>query len=349
MQANNTPTKIPVPFADSGTKNTIPVPSQIGITAGAASFTTGFPPLTFTPIAAGGVPPFGADFNGVLNAITQALRWTNAGGQYVYDSTFATSIGGYPKGAWLQKATLDGFWMSTADNNTADPDASGAGWVDPLAGRLINIQSFTTVGTSTYTPTVGTKKVHAIVIGGGGGGGGAAAAASSQVAVGGGGGSGCVTEGQFDVAVLSGKVITVGAGSPPTAAGSDNGGSGGASSVGSIITAPGGLGGGGSISVAPPTTQVGGWSSAIGTGGNINASPSNPGGSSISAKVGNSLAGSGSGAIRGGVRGSFSTAGPGSAGIGPGCGGAGAFSSNGTAAQSGGGGADGAVYLYEYS
>lgn len=349
MQSTNTPTKMPVPFAESGTKNTVPIPSQIGVTPGAASFTTGFPPLNFTPISAGGVPPFGADFNGVFNAITQALRWSNAGGQYVYDATFATAIGGYPKGALVQRSTLDGFWLSTADNNTTDPDAGGAGWADPLSGRLINVQKFTTSGTYTYIPTTGTKSVRAIVIGGGGGGGGAAAAASGQVAVGGGGGSGCVTEGQFDVTELTGKVVTVGAGSAPTAAGSDNGGNGGASSIGTVITAPGGFGGGGSISTTPPTTQVGGWSSSVGTGGNIHALPSNPGGNSISAKVGNSSGGSGSGAIGGGVRGAFSIASAGQAGIGPGCGGAGAFSSNGTAAQSGGGGADGAVYIYEYS
>ncbi|MDE3023124.1 MAG: hypothetical protein KGI54_14960, partial [Pseudomonadota bacterium] len=115
MQASQIPTKVPLPFANSGTKNTIPTASQIGITAGAASLTDGFPPLTFTPLAAGGVPPSGADFNGILNLITANTQWQNAGGFYPYDSAFSTAIGGYPKGAVLRNLTDDGFWLCTAD------------------------------------------------------------------------------------------------------------------------------------------------------------------------------------------------------------------------------------------
>lgn len=129
MQAANAPSKIELPWADSGTKNTIPVASQIGVTPGAASFTTGFPPLNFMPIAAGGVPPFGADFNGIFYAITAILRWQSAGGSFTYDATYADAIGGYPKGAWLERADGGGFWLNTVDGNSTDPDAGGAGWV----------------------------------------------------------------------------------------------------------------------------------------------------------------------------------------------------------------------------
>lgn len=132
MQTSALPSRMPTPFADTGTKNTIPVASQVGITAGAASFTTGFPPLTMTPVAAGGVPPFGADFNGILNAITQAVRWTNAGMAYPFDTAFSTSIGGYPKGALVPNSTFSGYWYNTVDQNTAAPeaaDASTTGWV----------------------------------------------------------------------------------------------------------------------------------------------------------------------------------------------------------------------------
>ena len=57
MQLINAPGKLVLPFANAGAKNTIPTASQIGIVAGAASLTDGFPPLTRTPLAAGGVPP----------------------------------------------------------------------------------------------------------------------------------------------------------------------------------------------------------------------------------------------------------------------------------------------------
>jgi hypothetical protein len=130
MLASQIPARIPLPFANSGTKNTIPTASQIGITAGAASLTDGFPPLTFTPLASGGVPPAGADFNGILNAITAVQQWQSAGGSFTFNSAFSTSIGGYPKGATLISTSGDTNWLSTVDNNTTDPDSTGsAGWV----------------------------------------------------------------------------------------------------------------------------------------------------------------------------------------------------------------------------
>jgi len=132
MQTSGLPTRVAVPFADSGTKNTIPVPSQIGITGGAASFTTGFPPLTMTPIGAGGIPPFGADFNGILNAITVALRWNTAGSGYPFDSTFSTTVSGYPKGALLPASDFSGYWLNTSEANTTTPENSTSattGWV----------------------------------------------------------------------------------------------------------------------------------------------------------------------------------------------------------------------------
>jgi len=127
MLASSLPSKIQLPFANTGTKNTIPVPSQIGITPGAASYTDGFPPLTFTPLASGGIPPDGADVNGILNAVTAVQQWQSAGGIFKFDSAFSTAIGGYPAGAIL--LSTDGItrWLNLVDNNTADPDGGSAG------------------------------------------------------------------------------------------------------------------------------------------------------------------------------------------------------------------------------
>lgn len=125
----STPTKITVPFATSGSKNTIPVPSQISILAGAASYTDGFPPLTMTPKTAGGVAPYGQDMNGILYAITQALQYSQAGGLFTYDSTFATNVGGYPQGAIVISTDYSGVWLNTVANNTTAPESFGAGWV----------------------------------------------------------------------------------------------------------------------------------------------------------------------------------------------------------------------------
>lgn len=128
MQSSNQPGKISLPFANSGAKQPIPVASQVGIEDGRASYTDGFPPITRTPLTAGGKPPFGTDMNGILNAVTAIQQWQSAGGLFTYDSALSTSIGGYPKGALLLKSDGSGCWQSTAENNTTNPDTGGAGW-----------------------------------------------------------------------------------------------------------------------------------------------------------------------------------------------------------------------------
>ena len=163
MQASNAPTKSAVPFADSGTKNTIPVASQIGVKPGLASFTDGFPPVTMTPLAAGGIPPSGADFNGILNFLSTAVRWSQAGGQYPFDAAFASAVGGYPKGAILPAGSGDGFWINLIDGNSANPDAGGLNWSplqrqhsqnDATAGRMLTVGSAFGIGAPNYLDQV---------------------------------------------------------------------------------------------------------------------------------------------------------------------------------------------------
>jgi hypothetical protein len=141
MQSTNIPTKIPLPFAYAAGVSyieSIPSASQIGIIDGKASLHDGFPPLTFQAISLGGVPPFGSDFNGILNEITAITQWQQAGGMFIYDAAFSSTIGGYPKGAVLQKEDLSGMWLSTVENNINNPDTGGYGWISA------NVQSFNT-------------------------------------------------------------------------------------------------------------------------------------------------------------------------------------------------------------
>lgn len=136
LAAAAAPTKIQIPFANSAGGayvRTVPIASQIGIQNGAASYTDGFPPLNFTPVNAGGVPPFGQDMNGVLRDVSAHARWWAAGGPVRYDSAYQTAIGGYPGGAIVQSATVTGkLWYSNVDNNMTNPDTGGAGWAVPL-------------------------------------------------------------------------------------------------------------------------------------------------------------------------------------------------------------------------
>lgn len=134
MQANQTPRRLPLPFAANGLKNDIPEDSQGTTSPGAATLNDGFPRATMLPPSSGGVPPSGKDFNGILNLLAQTVRWVQAGGSFIYDSDFAKdpNVGGYPKNAVLLRADGQGFWMSTADNNTTDPDAtdgSARNWI----------------------------------------------------------------------------------------------------------------------------------------------------------------------------------------------------------------------------
>ena len=139
LSDSSIPIKIPTYWGTSapGANNAcpIPIPSQIGSNPGRASWTDGFPPLTFSPIASGGIPPSGADFNGVLCQLSQWTRWENAGAPVFYDATFSSLVGGYPNGAVLaQAANPTCEWVSTVDNNASNPDAAGANWISSCPG-----------------------------------------------------------------------------------------------------------------------------------------------------------------------------------------------------------------------
>lgn len=126
----NAPDKMPVPFADSGLKTIIP-PTTDNVT-GRAGYNQGFGAINMTPKLAGGIPPFGQDFNGILFAITESLRFFQAGSIYTYDSVFSAAVGGYRAGARVLRTDGTGYWLNIIDGNTNDPEAAGAlaaGWV----------------------------------------------------------------------------------------------------------------------------------------------------------------------------------------------------------------------------
>lgn len=159
MQSTQTPTLIPLPFASAGGKNTIPEASQLPGNPGGASFTDGFPPATRTPLVAGGIPPAGLDMNGILYMITQSTRWSHAGGLYGFSSSFAadTNVGGYPNGAELMSADLQGTWISNTDNNTDNPDTGpGTKWVPGRAYGVTALSGLTNANV-TLTPAQAAK------------------------------------------------------------------------------------------------------------------------------------------------------------------------------------------------
>ncbi|AUT26222.1 phage tail protein [Escherichia marmotae] len=134
MKASDNPRQLTVPFASTGDKNRIPdKATQQTRESGNAAYDSGFPPVTMTAVSAGGIPPHGKDFNGLMYDITAAIRFAQAGGLYTYNAGFAGAIGGYAKGAILAGVATTAVWLNTTDDNLTDPEGSdSAGWVNLL-------------------------------------------------------------------------------------------------------------------------------------------------------------------------------------------------------------------------
>lgn len=127
----NAPELIQVEFARDGQKNEIPLSSS-DPSSNLASFTTGFKPITMTPRSAGGKPPQGQDFNGILNILSAHIRFMNGGGRYRWDDEYVAAVGGYAKGSVIQSDDGEREYISQVDNNTdnfnEDPSVIGTSW-----------------------------------------------------------------------------------------------------------------------------------------------------------------------------------------------------------------------------
>lgn len=133
------PTKLVEAFAINATSAYItkpfPVPSQISTNPGNASLNDGFTPLNMTALTDGGIPPSGADMNGILYLLSTVIACVSAGQiVYPFDSAYATAIGGYAQGAQVADATNTARrWTSYIANNTTDPAVTPANWISSTA------------------------------------------------------------------------------------------------------------------------------------------------------------------------------------------------------------------------
>ena len=166
---------MPVPFASQGDKNTIPVtPSTETRQTNYASYQKGFPPVTMTPLVAGGLPPQGMDMNGILFALSSSIGFAQSGGLPTFNADFASTIGGYPLGAVLQSNDGASAYVSTIANNTTDfnssPESIGTSWL-PWAGDAAKGSSlYIAVGegtsdaiTATFDPAI-TELTNGLVV-----------------------------------------------------------------------------------------------------------------------------------------------------------------------------------------
>jgi hypothetical protein len=163
MLKANAPTKFTIPFATSSTmRNAVPTTAPPTPTSPAlAAYNTGFPNVTMEAAGAGGVPPFGQDFNGLFYDSSKAELWLQAGFMYAYDATWATNsnVNGYPAQALLSRADGLGLWFNVTDGNTTNPDATGSsGWIAVRANAGMSTIAVA-AGTTTPDPSVLGPKV----------------------------------------------------------------------------------------------------------------------------------------------------------------------------------------------
>jgi microcystin-dependent protein len=145
-----------VPFAKNGSRTAIPDANQ---PSGEVSYNTGFGPDYERQL---GVDPLAKniereDFNQSLFDATQALQEFQAGlGTVPFNATLAAALSpaGYPKGAIIPRAEFDGFWISTAANNSTDPTAGGSWQPTSVVGSftqaLTNVNVTISVNNAAY-------------------------------------------------------------------------------------------------------------------------------------------------------------------------------------------------------
>ena len=118
------PDLIPEPFAQSGNKNPIPLERAITDPIYRASWKAGFPPDTRLPKDLGGEAPDGLDFNGLFNALSQAVVFLQKGNAYQFDAIMAP----YPVGALVRSNDNLTTYQSTVPNNSNNPNSNMTGW-----------------------------------------------------------------------------------------------------------------------------------------------------------------------------------------------------------------------------
>ncbi|MGJ8524358.1 hypothetical protein LMG33818_000066 [Halomonadaceae bacterium LMG 33818] len=130
MDNSNIPSKVTVVFASQGNYNQIAETSSAdSLASGQATMDVGFPPLTMTAVANGGKPPSGKDMNGILHDIYLRLQLQSIGYMGAYDSSFSSTVGGYPAGASVCDTSTGTLWLNTQDSNTNLPTADNSGWL----------------------------------------------------------------------------------------------------------------------------------------------------------------------------------------------------------------------------
>lgn len=143
-------------------RNVIPLAP---VTTQRASFQLGFPPLTMTPIIAGGKPMLGPDMNGILYMMSSHTFYQQSGQPYRFNAAVAAALTGAGYAAGTLLGSTDGvtLWFNLVNNNATDPDDDGAaaGWVALYSYGISNLPP-SVGGVLTLTPSQAARPVIVI-------------------------------------------------------------------------------------------------------------------------------------------------------------------------------------------
>lgn len=128
------PSKYTTLWSQSGIR--FDIPAAADPVTGKAGFDVGFSSINMASEAAGGIPPWGQDFNGILYSLTKAAQYTQAGGIPTFDLSLSASVGGYGKGAVVIDDDRDTLWQCVVDGSTSSPNEGSSDWVNILLKSL---------------------------------------------------------------------------------------------------------------------------------------------------------------------------------------------------------------------
>lgn len=151
MEELELPQIISQPFAANGEKTTIP---DAPTGNAHASVSEGFPRVTMLKQEDGGEAPYGQDFNGIFNLMSQFYFFVQNGGMYTFNEEVSAKIGGYPLGARLFYVDGNGagtLLRSAKPNNTdnfiTNPEVIGTSWlIETTSEKYVN-DNFVSIAT----------------------------------------------------------------------------------------------------------------------------------------------------------------------------------------------------------
>lgn len=121
------PSKYTTLWSQSGIR--FDIPQAADPVTGKAGFDVGFSSINMTSEAAGGIPPWGQDFNGILYSLTKSAQYTQAGGIHTFDAALAAAVGGYAVNAMIKADSGLIFFINKIPGNASNPNSGGDGWI----------------------------------------------------------------------------------------------------------------------------------------------------------------------------------------------------------------------------